>query len=122
LEDIRLTRGVNGYDWQFQSDNITPCNNLMGIINSIIHDLHLKKGELRQQIYRDKGVAFIAQNQVKTEENIKLIEEQMLLIIKSVNHVIDAQIINTNNTEDGYMNNKINVQTDYGDVIIETTL
>jgi len=121
LEDIRLTRGVNGYDWQFQSDNITPCNNLMGIINSIIHDLHLKKGELRQQIYRDKGVAFIAQNQVKTENNIKLIEEQMLLIIKSVNHVIDAQILNTN-IENGYINNKINVQTDYGDVIIETTL
>ena len=93
MEDIKLVRRGDTYDWQIGSNNLTPVRGIQQVVNAVIHTVLLRKGEMVQQIYKDKGsVLFDSLNNVQKPANHELIREQLLMEIRSVDGVESASI------------------------------
>ena len=118
MEDIKLIRRGNKYDWQLGSNNLTPCRGTQQIVNAVIHTVLLQKGELIQQIYQNKGsVLYDSLKHVQKETNHELIKEQLLMEIRSVDGVESAAITELN-SESYAVQLSIEIITKYGGATI----
>ena len=115
INDIRLKRTKgNLFDWDFGINDISNVTGINRIKSAIIHSLLLKKNELRQEYYEDKGSNLnLLLLEKKNENLLKLVVEECEYRIKQISGVANAEVSLLNSSPYEF-NIKITILTDTG--------
>ena len=92
MDDIVLTH-LDGdtYDWTFQAGDVEIARGNSALMNSVIHSVLLKPGELLQDAYLEKGCdAHELLKSTTSQSNQTFIEERIIATCKTITGVIDA--------------------------------
>ncbi|RAP51127.1 MAG: hypothetical protein BZ138_05975 [Methanosphaera sp. rholeuAM270] len=95
MNDIQLKQNPdgNGYDWKFQSNNVSNVKGNKQIASACIHAIMLRQNELQQGNYEGLGTMIQPMlRQKNTPTALKLIEETMKVEAKKIQGVLDAKI------------------------------
>lgn len=92
MDDISLTHiEGNTYDWTFDAGDVEIARGDSALVNSVIHSVLLKKEELLQEVYQDKGCeAHEMIQSTASQSNKVFIEEKIIATCKEITGVADA--------------------------------
>ncbi len=102
MNDIQLRETTKGgkYDWNFGWNDVDTVRGTMQLVNAVRHAILLRRGELSQDLYTDKGCEaheyiYKGNSTEEQEQEAKIIENT----VESVSGVYDATCKLTTNTE-----------------------
>ena len=115
MKDIQLTQTSTGFDWNFQENDVITATGNSQIKSGIIHEILLRRGELEQEVYAERGSTLYEYAYVPhTERMNTMIEHIVIDACTHVDGVRDAQAT-VENSENGIVIKEINItKTDGG--------
>lgn len=93
MNDIHLIKTNNTFDWNFTETDIDKAIGDDRLRSAVIHAISLKRGELIQEIYKNKGsLLYNYSNTTNTETNRKFLEEAIKLSCTEIEGISDAKV------------------------------
>lgn len=94
INDIQLKPTEDGtFDWNFIGNDIENVNGNQRLLSAVVHAVLLRKNELEQNVYSDKGcTAHEYQKLLATPENLDKVAQAIRAEIVNVPGVSDASV------------------------------
>lgn len=119
MNDIALKNNGDGtFDWMFDNNDLQDVVGVQQTVTAVIHAIMLRKSELIQEIYQNKGCSVHEYvRATKSENTKKFMEDSILESCRKVDGVHDANVTLTAEDDDYEYRLQLEVEREDGRVV-----
>lgn len=119
MNDIMLKNNNDGtFDWMFDNNDLQDVVGVQQTVTSVIHAIMLRKNELIQEIYQNKGCSIHDYVRAIHGENTKkFMEDSIIESCREVDGVHDANVTLITEDDDYQYGVQLTVERDDGRVV-----